>query len=84
MVMDPSQEPAVAVTRTIRCTEDNAPAFAAAIRSMPDVHALVKELHAGGWLAGLRDVTITLRGAPASVDRGLAAIPAIRGEGRQP
>lgn len=64
------------VTRRIRCTPDNAAEFAETVKEWPELHALAKDLHAKGLLPGLRNVQITLTGAPEVVAQGLGAVRA--------
>ena len=62
------------VTRRIRCTPENAAEFAQTVKEWPELHALAKDLHAKGLLPGLRNVQITITGAPQEVAKGLAAV----------
>lgn len=66
------------VTRTIRCTPDNEPEFRALLQDWPELRAYVKDLHAAGFLSGLRAVSVTLTGTPAAVAGGVGAVRAAR------
>lgn len=62
------------VTQAIACTPENKAEFRAAIRRWPEVDALMLDLHAQGFLPGLRAVQITLTGPSQQVSKGLEAI----------
>ena len=64
------------VTSRIRCTPENAAEFAQTVKEWPELHDLAKNLHAKGLLPGLRNVQITITGAPQEVAKGLAAVRA--------
>jgi hypothetical protein len=55
---------------------ENAAEFAETVKEWPELHALAKDLHAKGLLPGLRNVQITLTGAPEVVAQGLGAVRA--------
>ncbi|TXH90342.1 MAG: hypothetical protein E6Q78_05210 [Rhodoferax sp.] len=60
--------------RTIRCTEENAAQMQQAVKNWPELHALVKDLHAANLIPGLRAVQITLSGPPEHLAKGLGAL----------
>ena len=62
--------------KTIRCTQDNAHGVRALMARWPEFGGLVRSLHKGGLIDGLRSVQITLTGAENFVAQGLAAVKA--------
>lgn len=62
------------VTQVLACTPENKAEFRAAIRRWPEVDALMLDLHAQGFLPGLRNVQIKLTGPSDQVAKGLDAI----------
>lgn len=66
------------VTRAIRCTPDNEPEFRALLQDWPEFRAYVKDLHAAGYLSGLRAMSITLTGTQNTVAGGVGAVRAAR------
>ena len=62
--------------KTIRCTQDNAHEVRALMARWPDFGGLVRSLHKGGLIDGLRSVQITLTGSENFVAHGLAAVKA--------
>lgn len=62
--------------KTIRCTQDNAHEVRALMARWPEFGGLVRSLHKGGLIDGLRSVQITLTGSENFVAQGLAAVKA--------
>lgn len=62
--------------KTIRCTQDNAHEVRALMARWPEFGGLVRSLHKGGLIDGLRSVKITLTGGENFVAQGLAAVKA--------
>ena len=62
--------------KTIRCTQDNAHEVRALMARWPEFGGLVRSLHKGGLIDGLRSVQITLTGGENFVAQGLAAVKA--------
>ena len=62
--------------KTIRCTQDNAHEVRALMGRWPELDGLVRGLHKGGLIDGLRSVQITLTGSENFVAQGLAAVKA--------
>ena len=60
--------------KTIRCTQDNAHEVRALMARWPEFGGLVRSLHKGGLIDGLRSVQITLTGSENFVAQGLAAV----------
>ena len=60
----------------IRCTQENAHEVRALMARWPEFGGLVRSLHKGGLIDGLRSVQITLTGAESFVAKGLAAVKA--------
>ena len=64
-------------TRTIKCTAQNAPAMQNIVKTTPGLLALVQSLQAQNMFPGLRAMTVTITGTPATVAKGLDAWPEI-------
>ena len=62
--------------KTIRCTQDNANEVRALMARWPEFGGLVRSLHKGGLIDGLRSVQITLTGSQEFVANGLASVRA--------
>ena len=62
--------------KTIRCTQDNAHEVRALMARWPEFGGLVRSLHKGGLIDGLRSVQITLTGSENFMTQGLAAVKA--------
>lgn len=60
--------------RTIRCTPENAKEMQQAVKNWPELHSLVKDLHAANLITGLRALQITLSGPPEYLAKGLGAL----------
>ena len=58
----------------IRCTQENAHEVRALMARWPEFGGLVRSLHKGGLIDGLRSVQITLTGSQEFVANGLAAV----------
>jgi len=60
-------------TCTIKCTEQNAKAFQAMVKSTPELLGLVQHLQGQGLFPGLRAMSMTVTGTPDTVAKGLSA-----------
>ena len=60
----------------IRCTQENAHEVRALMARWPEFGGLVRSLHKGGLIDGLRSVQITLTGSQEFVANGLASVRA--------
>ena len=60
----------------IRCTQENAHEVRALMARWPEFGGLVRSLHKGGLIDGLRSVQITLTGSQEFVANGLASVMA--------
>ena len=63
--------------RTIKCTEQNAPAMQQIVKATPGLLSLVKKLQEQNLFPGLRAMTVTITGTPDIVAKGLDAWPEI-------
>ena len=75
-VMEENQTPAQAetITRTIRCSPDNAAAMQRLVKRWPELHAHVQALQAADLFPGLRCLSVTLTGSAEWVAGGVDAI----------
>lgn len=71
-VMEKPQQPPA--SRTIRCTPENAADMRHMVKTWPALHSLVQHLQAQGLFPGLRAITVTLTGDPATLAQGMAAV----------
>lgn len=64
-------------SRTIRCTQANAPEMQRMVKDWPELHALVQDLQAQGFFPGLRGLSVTLIGSADFVAGGVGAVSQI-------
>lgn len=63
------------LSRTIRCTPENAKEVQQLVKSDAELHGLVQELQAQGMFPGLRGLEFTFTGDENTLAKGLGAWP---------
>lgn len=73
----------VMLTKTVRCTEENAAEVQALVKQDPELLALVKQLQQQGLFPGLRAMSFTFTGDEQTLAKGLGAWPQKNGSKAQ-